>query len=239
MGDAMAIFPAGADEIDRRGLREQVYDSVLRMLLDGRIASGERLSIEDVARTLNVSPTPVREAFVMLERTGLVSRVAQRGYRVAPPLDQQQLAELFDARLLLEVEAARLAHARRDELLVELRRITAEHDEHAARIIEYGSDRSVPIEATQAYFTTDAAFHNAIFQLAGNRYLVDMYDSLGALTHRMRQTALRGPEDVREASREHHGILDAYAAGGADAAAEAMRQHIGNVRSRSLGRGPG
>lgn len=232
----MTIPNVGPDEIERRGLREQVYDSVLRMLLDGRIASGERLSIEDVARTLNVSPTPVREAFVMLERTGLVSRVALRGYRVAPPLDEAQLAELFDARLLLEVEAARLAHGRRDELHPELQRITAEHDDHAARIIEYGSGDSIPIEVTQAYFTSDAAFHNAIFRLAGNRYLVDMYDSLGALTHRMRQTATRGPEDVREASREHHAIVEAFASADADEAASAMRQHIENVRARSLSR---
>jgi DNA-binding GntR family transcriptional regulator len=232
----MTIPHVGPDEIDRRGLREQVYDSVLRMLLDGRIASGERLSIEDVARTLNVSPTPVREAFVMLERTGLVSRVALRGYRVAPPLDEAQLAELFDARLLLEVEAARLAHGRRHELHPELQRITAEHDDHAARIIEYGSDNSIPIDVTQAYFTSDAAFHNAIFRLAGNRYLVDMYDSLGALTHRMRQTATRGPEDVREASREHHAIVEAFASADADEAASAMRQHIENVRARSLSR---
>lgn len=232
----MTIPHVGPDEIERRGLREQVYDSVLRMLLDGRIASGERLSIEDVARTLKVSPTPVREAFVMLERTGLVSRVALRGYRVAPPLDEAQLAELFDARLLLEVEAARLAHGRREELHPELQRITAEHDDHAARIIEYGSDDSIPIEVTQAYFTSDAAFHNAIFRLAGNRYLVDMYDSLGALTHRMRQTATRGPEDVREASREHHAIVEAFASADADEAASAMRQHIENVRERSLSR---
>ena len=224
------------DEIERRGLREQVYDSVLRRLLDGRLASGERLSIEDVARTLNVSPTPVREAFVMLERTGLVSRVAQRGYRVAPPLDSTQLAELFDARLLLEEHAARLAHAQRDALLVDLKRITAEHDEHAARIIAYGEQSSVPIEATQAYFTSDAEFHNAIFGNAGNRYLIDMYSSLGALTHRMRQIAVRGPGDVREATREHHAIVAAFESGDAAAAASAMRQHIENVRSRSLER---
>ncbi|MGA7149025.1 MAG: GntR family transcriptional regulator [Microbacterium sp.] len=225
-----------ANEIERRGLREQVYDSVLRRLLDGRIASGERLSIEDVARTLNVSPTPVREAFVMLERTGLVSRIAQRGYRVAPPLDSAQLAELFEARLLLEVHAAHLAHARRDELLPELRRITSQHDEHAERIIEYGEQTSVPIEATQAYFTSDAAFHNAIFDNAGNRYLIDMYGSLGALTHRMRQIAVRGPGDVREATLEHHAIVEAFASGDSDAAAAAMRQHIENVRTRSLER---
>ena len=226
------------DQIDRRGLREQVYDAVLRMLLDGRIASGERLSIEDLARTLSVSPTPVREALVMLERTGLVSRVALRGYRVAPPLDREQLQQLFDARLLLEVEAATRAHAQRETLLDELRDITAEHDEHVSRIVGYDAedgDGDELLDLTQAYFTTDAAFHHAIFAAAGNRYLTDMYESLGALTHRMRQIAMRGPNDVQEASREHHAIVDAFSRGEPGAAAEAMRSHIQNVRNRSLG----
>ncbi|MDR7187128.1 DNA-binding GntR family transcriptional regulator [Microbacterium trichothecenolyticum] len=232
----MSLSPANDDEIHRRGLREQVYDSVLRMLLDGRVEAGERLSIEEVARRLNVSPTPVREAFVMLERTGLVSRVALRGYRVAPPLDERQLSELFDARLLLEEAAARRAHEHRVALKAELESITAQHDDHAAQIIEYGAESSIPIEITQAYFTTDAAFHNAIFTRAGNRYLADMYDSLGALTHRMRQTVTRGPEDVREASLEHHAIVEAYASDDPEAAARAMRTHIMNVRGRSLAR---
>lgn len=232
----MTIPSANPVGIERRGLREQVYDAVLRMLLEGRVTSGERLSIEDVARTLDVSPTPVREAFVMLERTGLVSRVAQRGYRVAPPLNENQLKELFEARLLLEVEAARLAHNRRDAIAAELTRITEDHDAHAAKIIQFGLESAVPIEVTQAYFTSDAAFHKAIFQHAGNRYLMEMYDSLGALTHRMRQTATRGPEDVREASREHHAIVEAYANDDPAVVANAMREHIENVRARSLTR---
>jgi DNA-binding GntR family transcriptional regulator len=231
----MGLPVSGSQQIERRGLREQVYDSVLRMLLEGRIASGERLSIETVARMLNVSPTPVREAFVMLERTGLVTRVALRGYRVAPPLDHRQLSELLDARLLLEVDAARRAYAHRDALVPDLRAIEEDHEQQASAIIAYSSGgEPVPIDVTQAYFQSDAEFHRQIFMRAGNRYLIDMYDSLGALTHRMRQTVHRGPEDVREATREHEQILRAFESGDEKDAVEAMRSHIEGVRSRSL-----
>lgn len=226
---------SGSEHVERRGLREQVYDSVLRMLLEERIASGERLSIETVARTLDVSPTPVREAFVMLERTGLVTRVALRGYRVAPPLDEQQLAELLDARLLLEVDAARRAYAHRKALVPELRAITETHERQASAVIAYSSEAEpVPIDVTQAYFHSDATFHRRIFLRADNRYLIDMYDSLGALTHRMRQTVSRGPDDVREATREHERIVEAFERGDEQEAVEAMRSHIEGVRSRSL-----
>ena len=67
--------------IERRGLRDHVYDHILQLLLSGDAAPGERLSIDTIARQLDVSPTPVREAMVQLERTGLVTREALKGYR--------------------------------------------------------------------------------------------------------------------------------------------------------------
>ena len=80
--------------IERRGLRDHVYERILQLLLSGEAAPGARLSIDTIARQLNVSPTPVREAMVQLERTGLVTREALKGYRVAPPLGLAQLQEL-------------------------------------------------------------------------------------------------------------------------------------------------
>ena len=102
-------LPLRIGELERRGLRDRVYDLVLEMLLEGDLDPGSRLSIDTLAKQLDVSPTPVREAMVQLERTGLVTREALKGYRVAPPFGPEELSELFDARLMLEVEATRLA----------------------------------------------------------------------------------------------------------------------------------
>lgn len=225
----------GVSELERRGLRDRVYDLILAMLLEGDVEPGSRLSIDTLAKQLDVSPTPVREAMVQLERTGLVTREALKGYRVAPPLGASQLAELFDARRMLEVEAARLAGPRSAELVPVLR---AAHDEHQAcadRIVAAMGAGEVPVRETQAYFEADSAFHLAIFRAAGNRYLAAMHADLGALTHRMRQAVLRGPSDVREAHAEHEAVLAAFEAGGGAAAMEAMGAHIDGVRARSLG----
>ena len=67
--------------LTRKVLRDDVHDALLQMLLRGRFAPGESLSIDHVARQLGVSPTPVREALVELEHTGLVTRAALRGFR--------------------------------------------------------------------------------------------------------------------------------------------------------------
>jgi DNA-binding GntR family transcriptional regulator len=225
----------GVGELERRGLRDRVYDRILEMLLEGEVEPGARLSIDTLARQLDVSPTPVREAMVQLERTGLVTREALRGYRVAPPLEGEQLAELFDARLMLEVEAARLASRHVDALLPSLRQALEHHARESERIVERLDQGSVPLSLTRAYFDSDLEFHREIFAASGNRYIQEMYDSLGALTHRMRQAIIRGPRDVHEAAVEHRAIVDAFASGDADAAVLAMRRHIENVRARSVG----
>ena len=89
-----------------------MYEELLASLVDGRHEPGDALSIDGVARELEVSPTPVREALARLESTGLVTRIAMRGYRVAPTLSTEELAELMDARLAIEpVTALRACRA--------------------------------------------------------------------------------------------------------------------------------
>jgi DNA-binding GntR family transcriptional regulator len=99
----------------RRVLSDDVYDAVLALLLDGEIEPGERANIESIARELDVSPTPVREALARLESEGLVVKRALKGYTAAPPLDAAGFEELFAVRLLLEPHAAALAAARMDD----------------------------------------------------------------------------------------------------------------------------
>lgn len=226
--------PLRIGELERRGLRDRVYDLILEMLLENEVEPGSRLSIDTLAKQLDVSPTPVREAMVQLERTGLVTREALKGYRVAPPLGPAQLSELFDARLMLEVGATRLATLHADRLLPALRAAHAHHEASAAVVIEAMRSGEGAVRATQDYFAADAAFHRVILDAASNRYLISMHDDLGALTHRLRQAVIRGVNDVDEAHAEHAAILAAFESETRDAPPEAMRAHIEGVRARSL-----
>jgi DNA-binding GntR family transcriptional regulator len=225
-------------DIDRRGLRDRVYDRILDILLSSEMEPGARLSIDTLAKQLKVSPTPVREAMVQLERTGLVTREALKGYRVAPPLGPAQLDELFEARIMLEVEAARLAAPRAASFLPALRDAHEHHHEMGERVAEAMARGSVPIRTIHDYFDADNAFHRVILDAAGNRYVQDMYDNLGALTHRMRQAVIRGTSDVSEAAIEHGAILAAFAGSDPHAPVAALRAHIQGVRARSLSDSP-
>lgn len=229
-----AAFVVPGREIERRGLRDHVYERILTLLLRGDTPPGTRLSIDQIARRLGVSPTPVREAFVHLERTGLVTREALKGYRMAPPLGQEQLAELFTAREMLESTAARLAAARADTVLPMLREAHERHRRAGEAVIAAADDGPADIALLADYFTRDREFHDVIFVCSNNRYLADMSANLDALLHRMKLLVHGGITDVHEAYVEHGVILAAFEQGNAEAIEQAMRAHIGNVRARAL-----
>ncbi|MCM1013070.1 GntR family transcriptional regulator [Brevibacterium sp. XM4083] len=232
-------------DIERRGLRDHVYDHILEILLTGELTAGERVSIDGLARLLDVSPTPVREALVDLERTGLVVREALRGYRVAPPLDREQLDELFVARETIETAATRLATPADDAFLRALEDAHAEHEKSGVRVREAArtaaesaedpdAARHIEVAAAQDYYAKDRAFHSAILESCGNRYLMKMSADLGAQVHRLRQALPHGITDVDEAIAEHRAILDAFASPDPTAPEAAMRHHLRMVAHRAL-----
>jgi DNA-binding GntR family transcriptional regulator len=222
----------------RRAMRDDVRDAVLAMLMDGRLAAGTSVSIDQLARDLSVSQTPVREALVEIEATGLVQRVAHRGYQVAPPMSAQQAAELADARLIVETVAAQwAARLQEPDLLPQLRVAHRTHEQAAWAVREWDGvtlDRNQLPVTLMPYFDADWGFHQTILDHCGNRFLRRMVGGLGASVQRMRQNVRRGPVDTEQAVAEHGRVLAAIEAGDPSAAEEAMRAHMEAVRERSI-----
>lgn len=228
------VFVKLDSSIERRGLRDRVYDQVLVLLLSDEVAPGARLSIETIARQLSVSPTPVREAMVQLERTGLVTREALKGYRVAPLLTSDQLHELTAARVMLESTAARLATPADGTLIRELEEALAAQWVAGEHLLDVTAAGHGELSDTTEYFARDVDFHRVIFRHCKNRYLQDMAETLGGQLHRLRQSALYGDIDVTDALEEHTAILAAFQSGDPDAPALAMKHHVEQVGKRSL-----
>lgn len=230
MEQAPVSVPIG---LDRRALRDQVHDRILDLLLKGDLPPNERLSMDTLSRDLNVSPTPVREALVELERTGLVVRQALKGYRVAPPLQADQIAELFEARLVVETGAARLAEQHAEGLVDELREAHRHHSATAERLADAQAKGMVDLALVHDYFDADWAFHRVIHEHAHNRFLEQMATSLGTQLHRMRQTMSHGM-DSELALAEHESILAAFASERPGRGEEAIRDHLAAVRARAI-----
>lgn len=233
-GAAVARKPARKPVVPRRVLRDGVYDAILEKLLDGSTPPGSSLGIDSLARELEVSPTPVREALVQLEHTGLVSRVALKGYRVAPPLSSEQLAELFDMRGILEIAAVERAVSQAEDLVPELRAAHAQHVlcAHRVRKLRGTGGRPTDFADLREYFAADWEFHLTIMRAAGNRFLGRAADQLSAHVHRLRQTADHGAMDIDQAVDEHAAILAAFESGDPERPVAAMRAHLGAVARR-------
>lgn len=206
----------------RTGLRDSVYEALRAMLMDLDLEPGSRLSIDGIARQLDVSQTPVREAMTKLESDGLVAKRLNAGYVVAPLLDKVSLENLYAFRLLLEPEAARLAAtAISKHDVAELRRASRAMSAQPA-----GED----YQSYRDFSVLDSRLHQAIAEASGNPLIVDALTRLHAHTHGYRLYFRVGIAE--ETVREHEAVVEAIAAGDGEAAAGAMRAHLDAARAR-------
>lgn len=217
---------AGGAWVQRSVLADQVYTEILARLMDGKLESGDPLSIDGTARDLGVSPTPVREALARLEATGMVVRAALRGYRVAPVLSHDELLDLMDARLLIEGRAAELACQHADEAFLAKLESSIDDLRQAPNGPHFSDYRS--------YWEADERFHRTIAEQTGNRFLMGAYNSLGGHVHRFRLFGGTGVRDARSAIAEHTQIVAAMRRGDTAEARAAMAGHICGVRNRAM-----
>ena len=102
-------FLTALDRSEHNGSRADfVYHTLRNAIWEGRFAQGERIREEDIAGSLGVSRTPVREALQRLQRRGLLVVRPGRGFAVAE-LSNKQIFDLYATREILEGSAARHA----------------------------------------------------------------------------------------------------------------------------------
>ncbi|WP_206301953.1 GntR family transcriptional regulator [Streptomyces sp. AcE210] len=204
-------------------LTDRVYETVKAMVMDHEIAPGARVSIEGLARQLDVSATPVREALARLEADGLVVKRPNAGYRATDLLDPEALTDLFEMRLLLEPRAAALAAENAgDDDLSHLRAVVDEMRRHP----DTGENYSV----YRRFALLDQDFHDALAAAAGRPLLAEAVGRLHAHLHMFRLNS--APGAAGPTIEEHERILDAVVRRNPEQAAEAMATHLRSSRVR-------
>ena len=113
--EAIHESAAGQRLAQRQPLPGSVYEMVTDMLMTHAFEPGARLNIEELARTLGVSPTPIREALARVKADGLIVKQPGRSYTVAPLMGIEQVRELIELRLLVEPAMAARAAAQADQ----------------------------------------------------------------------------------------------------------------------------
>ena len=183
-------------------------------ILSGELESGAPLRLEELARSLGTSISPVREAVRKLEALGLAVHVAHRGSRVKE-LDVDDLRDTFEARIALEPVAVARATGR----------ITAEEVERArAALDSYAACRAR--DDQPAARAAHDAFHFTLYNASGSQWLVRLIRPAWDNSERYRVLALQSAEIALEREREHKRILAACTAGDAASAAHELRRHL-------------
>lgn len=208
---APALEPADTDTHASQSVYERIRSRVLRH----EIPPSTRINIDALARELDVSSTPIREALRQLQGDRLVVQEPGRGYRTTPILEADELRELYEFRMLVEPWAAKIAAQDRLKnpghiLAAEVQAITA--------LIETGVDIRYEL------MDHDIRFHDAILRSTSNEVLRAAYAQTHCHLHAFRLHP--GERTGEHTVEEHRVILAAIRSHDGDAAEAAMREHL-------------
>ncbi len=220
----------GADVLPgRQVLADSVYDVVKQQIMDLKLTPSKRLVIDQLARDLGVSNTPLREALTRLELEGLVTRRSLQGFTVAAVPDLRDLDELFELRLMLEPGAARAASKNVSPEDLALLASSVE------RMVELAGDDNDTghYRRHRSLVSADAYFHDFVSEASGNKLLRRAVSGLHAhvTIYRLYFKAGYAPEGADTAD-EHASIVQALGEHNPEKAARAMREHLRRSQER-------
>lgn len=211
----------------RSPLVELAVRQLHQQLMSGQWQVGARLPAEtELAGQLAVGRSTVREAVRALVHAGLLETRQGSGTYVrslapdvtwGPRLRRAAVLEVYEVREALEVQAARLAAARRTDSDV-----AALHESLATR------DRARELDTAERFVQADLAFHRTVVAAAHNQLLEEMFDSFASVL-REALAAVVTDRDLGDVSvaPTHARLVAAIKEGDADAAEQATRDHIG------------
>jgi len=208
MADPGAVRPLD----DHQSLRERIVVRLRQAIITGDLSPKTHLTEPDLARQLNVSRTPLREAIRQLEAEGFVTTVPRVGCFVTE-ITPQDAADVYAIRMVIEGLAARQAAENPDP--AKRKTLEAILADLAGRTADY-----------RQYHEISGKFHDIIVGLSGNRRLQGIYHSLAQHVSRMRtlSLAVRGRPEI--SLQGHRRIASAILRGQGAEAERAMRAHI-------------
>lgn len=196
-------------------LGDEVYNSVYAQLMSQKILPGSRISIDNLARELGVSQTPIREALSRLEAQGLIVKTHLIGFSAAPQVDRARFDQIYEMRMLLEPHVARKAAGNIDAgQLATLERLATEMRGDGDREVASYSD----------FAQLDGEFHDTIARACGNELMRETLANLHTHIHLFRLFPHSGA--TTKANSEHADLLAALVAHDPAAAEKAMRNHV-------------
>jgi DNA-binding GntR family transcriptional regulator len=193
---------------------DAVADILREAILDGVLKSGAWLREAEVSSELQVSRTPVRDAFRILAAEGLLTINANQG-AIVSPTTSDDILELYVMREVLEMLAARLAARRAPERCME----------EFARILPDMKRAAEEGDIAELY-RLNFAFHTIVREASGNRYLQRFLSQLQNAARRFPDPTMTLPGRTEESLREHLSLAEAISQGDQEGAERLAGQHM-------------
>ena len=195
-------------------LRDQIYALVRKAIVTGTLAPGASINEIEIAHTLGISRTPVREAVKKVSDEGLIDVFAQNGTFVAD-ISRKQVEEAYIIRIALELESIRRA-----ALVIETRQVQDLSDiidAHETALTRSRFDEAI---------ARDDDFHRGIAEVNGLAMLWKVVDISKAQMDRCRLMSLPSPGAGQETIAQHRAILATLAERDQAGAMKALQTHL-------------
>jgi DNA-binding GntR family transcriptional regulator len=190
------------------------YEQLRAAIVSGRLQPNERLVEADLSEALGTGRSALRTALARLAQEGLIEHTRNRGARVRM-IGEDEAVEILEARTVLEALAARRAAERASE-------------QDAERLRAVLAQMRARLDAGDLLGASDhnALLHRALLDIAGHAIVDRLVGTLNSHLVRFQYRTILVPGRAERSFAEHTAIVEAVAAGDADAAEAAMRRHL-------------
>jgi DNA-binding GntR family transcriptional regulator len=195
-------------------IKDQIYDKIKKEILSGSISPGSRVLEGRLAKQVNVSRTPVREALHVLEMEGFLESFPRVGYRVRQ-ITWMEAIEINEIRAVLEPLAVKKAIESDDQSYIDELEEVLKKTEKAARQNQINS-----------FLQYDAEFDEIIVQASGMKTLVDVWATLRHRLKLYRMGAQDSLETMMRSIKGHCKILECLKAKDKEGVNRAIIEHL-------------
>lgn len=195
-------------------LSEDIADSIKTAIIKGKFKPGERISEGDLAESMGISRTPLREAFRKLENEGFITIIPRKG-AIVTEIDPEEANDLYVIKGTLEGLAARLAAPNISEKDIEkLEKINDELKE------------LIDSNDLEAFYRLHRKFHMLFVKSSGNKRLIQMISNLNDHFKRFGIVSLTLPGQFEQTVQQHEDIIEAFKSEDEDAAERKVRRNV-------------
>ncbi len=203
-------------------LKDRVYQNIKFQIINNNLKPGIRLLEEEIAKAMNISRAPIREAFNRLEKEGFVTIIPRKGAAVSN-ITTQMIEDIFEIRENLESLAIKNS----------LGKISMENLEKIGNNFKKFINKPTNVENRMQYLSLDKKFHNLLIKNCGNEKLVEILSNLQEQIHWIRNISLKRIA-FSGSIEEHLSIIESLKKNDADLVIKSLLIHLERAKESSI-----